>query len=53
MEQKCALEKQILQNTLSLSSIAPDEIMIPNNEDARLHRRYNSRNYSFDQMRPD
>jgi len=26
MEQKCALEKQILQNALSLSSIAPDEM---------------------------
>jgi len=26
MEQKCALEKQILQNTLSLSNIAPDEM---------------------------
>ncbi|KAH0944993.1 hypothetical protein HN011_001178, partial [Eciton burchellii] len=26
MEQKCALEKQILQNALSLSSTAPDEI---------------------------
>lgn len=26
MEQKCALERQILQNALSLSSIAPDEM---------------------------
>jgi len=26
MEQKCALEKQILQNALSVSSIAPDEM---------------------------
>lgn len=26
MEQKCALEKQILENALSLSSIAPDEM---------------------------
>lgn len=26
MEQKCALEKQILQNALTLSSIAPDEM---------------------------
>jgi len=26
MEQKCALEKQILQNALLLSNIAPDEI---------------------------
>lgn len=26
MEQKCSLEKQILQNALSLSSIAPDEM---------------------------
>lgn len=26
MEQKCALEKQILQNALSLASIAPDEM---------------------------
>lgn len=26
MEQKCALEKEVLQNALSLASIAPDEI---------------------------
>jgi len=26
MEQKCTLEKQILQNALSLASIAPDEM---------------------------
>jgi hypothetical protein len=29
MEQKCALEKQILQNALSFSSTAPDEMAFP------------------------